>query len=78
LQPYLLAGLGYMHAKVKERFDTGLGGSDGDFAMRVGGGVDFYLTDYLVFQVELGGVVPTRNISGLDQFTFATGLQARF
>lgn len=80
LQPYVVAGLGYMHQKLSGALDfaPGRGGSDGDFAARVGGGIDYYLTERILFEIELGGLIPMRDLSGRDQFTFAAGLQARF
>ena len=77
IQPYGLAGVGFMYADVE---DTAFifGFDETDFAARLGGGVDYYFTENLVFNAEIGGVLPTGRLEILDQFTFAFGIQCRF
>lgn len=77
IQPYVLVGLGNMHGELR---DLGFlaGGSEDGFAVRLAGGVDYYLTDNLALVAELGGVIPTKDVKGLDQLTFSMGLLTRF
>lgn len=77
-QPYVLAGLGIMHTKQKDTLGLGFTESTEEFAVRLGGGIDYYLTENFVFEVELGGVLPSGDLKDLDLFTFAVGLQYRF
>ena len=77
-QPYVLAGLGIMHTKQKSTLGIGSKASTEEFVVRLGGGIDYYLTENYVFEVELGGVLPSGDLKGLDLFTFAVGLQYGF
>ena len=77
IQPYALVGLGFMRVDSEETafffaFDFT------DFATRLGGGVDYYFTENIVFGLELGGVLPTGTLKDQDQFTFSAGLHYRF
>jgi TPR repeat protein len=77
LQPYFLVGLGAMHLEFDDIFGENLP-SVREFAVRVGGGFDYYMTEHVVLYLEIGGVLPSDDLKHLDQFTFGTGLQYRF
>ncbi len=49
-----------------------------EIAMRFGGGLDFYLTENVVFSAEGSYLMPTGKLDGLDYYTFSLGLQYRF
>ena len=78
IQPYVLGGLGFMHVEIEDTVGVGLDFSDTFFAIRLGGGVDYYWTENIVLDVELGGVLTVDDPFDLNQFTFAFGMQYRF
>jgi opacity protein-like surface antigen len=49
-----------------------------EIALRLGGGLDFYLTENVVITAEGSYLMPTGKLDGLDYYTFAVGLQYRF
>jgi opacity protein-like surface antigen len=71
IQPYGVLGLGALVFDEKQ-------GSDSAFAMRLGGGLDLYLTDSIVFDVEIAYVLPTGSIDDLPFATFGAGIQYRY
>jgi opacity protein-like surface antigen len=78
-QPYLLMGMGGMHADFKDDFDAGLGGSDGDFIFRFGGGLDFYITEAIVASLGADYVLPAgSDLEDLDYVSYGAGIQYRF
>jgi opacity protein-like surface antigen len=64
IEPYALAGLGATFWKINDENDSFLfpdGDSDGTgFAGRLGGGVDFYLTEHIVLNAEATAVLTTK------------------
>ena len=46
--------------------------------MRLGGGLDFYLTENVVITAEGSYLMPTGKLDGLDYYSFGVGLQYRF
>lgn len=79
LQPFVLVGVGQLHARVKDISATDeVTGSDNSIAVRFAGGIDLNLNDYLALTVEFGGLVPTGDLKRLQQFNFATAIQTRF
>jgi opacity protein-like surface antigen len=91
-QPYLLLGAGYSlyesdvvsNPVVKQLL--GSGGSEGGFAGRLGGGLDLYLTEHLVANVEGTALLTTQdfgkrdtgNIDDLWYFGLGAGLRYQF
>lgn len=78
VQPFLLAGVGLMHAKVPNLEPGGPSISATEFAVRFGGGVDFYLTEHVVVAIGLDYVLPTDEISEFDYLAFEWSLNYRF
>lgn len=80
IQPYLLAGVGFMHAELETEGPFGTSGteSDTDFTARFGGGVDLYLTENVVLSVGADYLLPTGDLDGLDYVSYGGGLQYRF
>ncbi len=72
--PFLLAGAGFAQADASGTPSD----RDGDFVSRWGGGIDFYLTENLVFAADTTYVLPRGDLDNLDYFTVSWGLQWRF
>jgi len=83
-QPYLLVGAGVMTADTKVRNPVGLAftgvrsESDNAFAMRFGGGIEYYATEQVVVTLGADYVLPFGNLEALDYITIKWGLQYRF
>jgi opacity protein-like surface antigen len=86
-QPFLLAGVGFMRVEAKTQDKTG--GTIPKFAphgrtlktnlaFRLGGGVDFYLSEHVVASAEASYLMPTSALDGLDYYSIGVGLQYRF
>ncbi len=76
VQPYGLLGIGVMQAQGKGpgfRTDT-----ETAMAFRYGGGIDFYLTEILVFNLETSYVAPTDDVRAFNYYTLGGGIQVRF
>jgi opacity protein-like surface antigen len=71
IQPYLVAGIGALVFNEKQ-------GDDSAFVARMGGGVDFYITDHFVIDVEMAYLFPAGSISEFQFATFSTGIQYRY
>lgn len=78
VQPFLLAGLGVMHAKLSELGSSANEDSSTEFAVRFGGGVDFYTTEHIVVALGIDYVMPTGNLKDYDYIAFNWGLKYRF
>jgi len=75
IQPYAVAGGGWA------TLDATSGGrtvSDADAFVRLGGGVDMYMTDHLLLYVEGTYVLTTGQIKDNDVIPMTIGLQVRF
>ena len=71
IQPYGVLGIGALVFDEKH-------GSDSGFVARLGGGLDLYLTDKIVFDFEIAYVLPTGSIDDLPFATFGAGIQFRY
>jgi opacity protein-like surface antigen len=71
VQPYALVGLGGLFFTEKQ-------GEDAGFLARLGGGVDLYLTDHIVVEVEVGYALPAGDLDDFQFVTFGGGIQYRF
>jgi opacity protein-like surface antigen len=78
IQPFLLAGAGFMHLNGTNKFNLDVETSGDEFAARFGGGVDLYINRNFVVVVEGGYVLPTGKLSRLDHVLWSVGLQYRF
>ena len=67
LQPFLMSGLGALHD-----------GEETDLVMRLGGGVDFYLTQNIVFGLDMSYMNPHGQVSDLQFWSMGFGFQYRF
>lgn len=71
IQPYGVVGLGALVFKEKR-------GDDAGFAARLGGGLDFYVTDRFVIDAEAVYLFPAGSISEFQLATFQAGVQYRY
>ncbi len=78
-QPYGLFGLGVMKAEVKAKGPGGRAESDEtDLAFRYGTGMDTYITEHWVFNMEISYVRPTGEVDDLNYYSLGGGIQYRF
>ncbi len=81
-QPFLLVGGGVMTAEAKLQSPAPPGVrrsiTDTEFAMRFGGGIDFYATKNVVVSLEADYVLPVSSLSDLDYISIGWGFQYRF
>jgi opacity protein-like surface antigen len=77
-EPFLIAGVGIMHAKVKG--DQGFDGTqkDEDFVARFGGGMDVYLIPRVGFSFDVTYVVTTGDVNRLDHVMLGLGVLYHF
>jgi len=79
IQPFVLAGLGIMQVRVSDPPGLSIDGpSATEFAVRFGGGVDFYATEHVVIAVGANYVLPTGDIKDFDYLAIEWGLKYRF
>jgi opacity protein-like surface antigen len=78
IQPFVLTGIGLMHADVDDKMGFGTHDTDEDFAARFGAGVDLYANRNFVVVVEGGYVLPTGSLDGMDYVFWSVGLNYRF
>jgi opacity protein-like surface antigen len=70
-QPYAVAGIGGIVFTEKR-------GDDSGFIARMGGGLDFYVNDAFVIDIEVVYLFPAGSISELQFVTFSAGVQYRY
>jgi len=76
IQPYVKAGAGWQWAEIKDV--PGPDFSDGGFAARFGGGLDFYVTDHIVLTTGGAYQYPTGDVNNYRYFSLGAGIQYRF
>ncbi len=75
-QPYGLLGIGAMRAEAKV---SGFGSvDDTDLVFRYGVGIDSYLTDTWVVNLEISYVRPTGDVDDINYISLGGGIQYRF
>jgi hypothetical protein len=72
IQPYALTGAGILIA------DTRITPLQSDFAARLGGGIDYWLTSALALGLNATYVLTTGDVDGLDYVSLSWGLQYTF
>ena len=77
VQPFVKAGFGFMHADARAGIFGDVGDDDA-FAVRGGGGLDFYLTENVVISAGAEYVVPTSDLEDFRYVSVQGGLQYRF
>jgi opacity protein-like surface antigen len=80
LQPYALVDVGSMKAKISDSDGFGFGSSTSasDLAVRLAGGLEYYATQTVVLQAELGGILTSGDVKNTDLFTANFGVLLRF
>ncbi len=86
IQPFLSAGAGVMNVDTKDRRETqanqqvvlGFPGDGTAFALRMGGGIDWYLNEYVAFSLNASYVLPTGSLDDYDYFSVGFGLRIPF
>lgn len=87
VQPYALGGLGllWLHAQGSRPpsddffyMRAGFEDNDVQFAGRIGGGIDGYITRNLLLNVEVSFVLPTGNLHDFRMVPISLGVQYRF
>lgn len=80
VQPFWGAGVGAIF--VKQKFvdveGSDFGEAESDVAFRFAGGLDLWLTDSLVMNLEAAYLAPVDNLSNLESTVLSTGLTYRF
>lgn len=71
IQPYALAGVGLLAFTEKR-------GSELGFITRIGGGIDFYLSQSVVLDLEIVYVLPAGSLDDYQFTTFAAGIEYRY
>ncbi len=84
-QPYLVVGIGGQYAELKDRLGLELDDGQWAFAARPGVGLDFYISQHWLVNVEVAGVVALRDIEALGSsatdiwyLSAGGGIQYRF
>jgi opacity protein-like surface antigen len=78
VQPYVLAGAGYMWADVKGGPAPFGHQNNNGFVGRFGTGIDFFLTEHLFVTVDGAYLLPAGDASEFDQTIVGGALQYRF
>jgi len=78
LQPYLLGGVGIMDMDIDGGAFQSFDRDRLEFVGRVGPGLDFYLFDDIVLNVEATYLIPTGSLSDYQMASFVFGAQYRF
>jgi len=83
IEPFLVGGVGFLNANGSADFDTRRaqvngGSSDTEFAGRIGGGVDVWLTEHVAAYVDSAYVMPTSTLSDLRYFSLGGGIKYSF
>ncbi len=79
IQPYGLLGIGAMRAEAKAKAGGASAELDEtDLAFRYGAGMDSYITENWVFNLEMSYVRPTGDVDDLNYYSLGGGIQYRF
>ncbi len=71
IQPYAVAGIGALVFNEKR-------GNDHGFVARMGGGIDVFISDTVVVDLEIVYVFPAGSLDDYQFTTFAAGIQYRY
>jgi hypothetical protein len=77
VQPYALFGIAWMWER-QTGFAVNGSNENGGFAMRFGGGIDFYVTENIVLTTDASWVMPTGKLDDLTHATVGGAVQYRF
>jgi len=74
VQFFGLMGVGVTRMKAKNSVGLGIGDKDTSATMRVGTGVDIYMTPHLALRTEIGVTIPSGDGEHSDHMTLGLGL----
>jgi opacity protein-like surface antigen len=78
IQPFLSVGMGMIMVDVNDRGGLDLRNDDTGFALRMGGGFDFYITPKWLIELDLSYVLPTAGTAPFDYISAGVGVGYRF
>jgi len=78
VQPFLSLGAGLIHADVNDRMGLDLRNDEYGFTLRIGGGVDFYMSPKWLVELDLSYVLPTAGLAPFDYVAGGIGVGYRF
>jgi len=81
LQPFVAGGIGFMEASGDAEARNGevhRGGNSVEFAGRVDGGVDYFLTPEISTFFDVGYVIPTDRLEHLNYLSLGAGVKYNF
>lgn len=85
VQPYGLFGIGVLRAAIEDDFGLGVSESDAAFALRFGGGLDVYVTEHVLLNLDVGYLLTPSDMNfggpvdiGTDLIPLTVGAQYRF
>ena len=78
-EPFAVVGIGAMYANLSDTQNLGVVFEDGtDFLWKVGGGIDFHVTEHVGLRFQTDYMRPKGNIHALEHTSFGGGLFYRF
>ena len=81
LQPFVAGGIGFMEASGDAELRNGQihrGGNSVEFAGRVDGGADYFITPEISTFFDVGYVIPTEQLSNLPYLSLSAGVKYNF
>jgi len=78
IQPYVLAGAGWMWEDTTGTSAPGFNQNNNGFAGRFGGGIDFFLTEHLFLTADAAYLLPSGDVKRLNQTMVGGAIQYRF
>jgi opacity protein-like surface antigen len=78
VQPYVLGGVGLLWLQLEDAVGAGFEDNEVGFAGHVGVGVDAYLTDNLLLNLEMSYLLPAGDLSDFRMIPISLGMQYRF
>ncbi len=85
VQPYGLFGIGVLRAELEDDLGFGVSGDDAAFTLRFGGGLDVYVTEHVLLNLDVGYLLVPTDMNfggpvdvGTDLIPLTVGAQYRF
>ncbi len=78
IQPYFIGGMGYYEVDLADQLSLGLSLNSRGSVVRGGAGIDIYLTQHFVLNLESSYSFPMGGVSDLDFWTVGAGVEYRF
>ena len=78
VEPFAVLGVGVLRADLDYKSGLNSDTDNAGVAIRMGSGIDFYLSDHLAMVVDAAYVLTTGNVDDLDYVSIGWGLQYKF